>query len=771
MSANDNEDYSNDSHENDVITAEFVQSTMQLIRAEAIDSNAFQQCSRDLQQFEQQLSNEVAVSKVIPILCTLGITNSRAQEIAASTKKITPLKEWIKSIKQYFHSKRNNARATYKFPYGFWTAKEDEIELRKRIGLRALKTKPKKKMDRIQILHHLDDHPDEATSREQQDEEIGDLRYAILNGAVSRAFLRPLEGDEKKEAKLGHQNEKPYLRQYYYDGKAGIVPGVSLCEVRECGLAMKTGRPYIRDSADALGFELLDDEEIYADDNEYYDAIKSHPVECKCRCGKGSDGTLAQAIKIQKKIAALGGLDYQRRLDTGLAVYTQVSSSQHQFIAELIPKASERIQVLHHAYTYGANKTMFLVGNSAGKVIYGVMVKFDEQLLESYGQSTDYLYNNGLNIFYESNPSDLPISSIKSVLLSDDKLKKKYTIDDFMTSWLIWRELLPANDSPHKFPLPECNMLIPWDHAMWNSSKGGSDTVTGFCYKNQVILPIRSPQTAVVARFIMLFAVLNHRMAQSVTGTKEPDIEKDTIRTVRERNNKRLPFHKSLQFITENLLERCQVQRPTQNQSVPLQQPAPRFNKKNKKSRHDKDHNVLAQSGTTGVSPHGRGKANNAKFGTDQFRLRCAGCTGHPIRIAKRQKKRGKDDKIGLFRSPCALCDNRTSHMCFNCKQSLCFNEDRSEEIKELLQTNPEKIKRVAPALEPFISKRDTPAHWREIGMFGMQEIYTSMSCFHFCHPEYLTLRKTDGSDSTDEDEDTLVSSITSRSGLSSPTL
>ena len=62
--ANDNEDNSNDSRENDVITAEFVQSTMQLIRAEANDSNALQQCSRDLQQFEQQLSNEVAISKV-----------------------------------------------------------------------------------------------------------------------------------------------------------------------------------------------------------------------------------------------------------------------------------------------------------------------------------------------------------------------------------------------------------------------------------------------------------------------------------------------------------------------------------------------------------------------------------------------------------------------------------------------------------------------------------------------------------------------------------
>ena len=228
--ADDNEDNNNDSSENDVITTEFVRSTMQLTRVDANNNNAVQQCKSNIQQFEQQLSNDVAVSKIIPILCTLGITNSRAQDIAASTKKIAPLKAWIKSIKQYVERKRNDESATYKFPYGFWSAKEVEIELRNRIGLRALKTKPKKKNDRIAILHHLDDHPEEATTSEQQDDEISDLCYAIINNAVLRAFLRPLEGNDKKEAKLGHQNEEPYLRQYYYDSKAGHVPSVSLCE-------------------------------------------------------------------------------------------------------------------------------------------------------------------------------------------------------------------------------------------------------------------------------------------------------------------------------------------------------------------------------------------------------------------------------------------------------------------------------------------------------------------------------------------------------------
>ena len=86
-------------------------------------------------------------------------------------------------------------------PYGFWSVKEVEIELQNRIGLRAFKTKPKKKNDRIAILHHLDDHPEEATTSEQQDDEISDLCYAIINDAVLRAFLRPLEGKSRPRSK------------------------------------------------------------------------------------------------------------------------------------------------------------------------------------------------------------------------------------------------------------------------------------------------------------------------------------------------------------------------------------------------------------------------------------------------------------------------------------------------------------------------------------------------------------------------------------------
>ena len=70
-----------------------------------------------------------------------------------------------------------------------------------------------------------------------------------------------------------------------------------------------------------------------------------------------------------------------------------------------------------------------------------------------------------------------------------------------MTSFLIWRELFPCGLESHTFPIPACDMLVPIEYSLWNTLKGGSDTVTGFAWNGLSILPIKSPQTAVTARF------------------------------------------------------------------------------------------------------------------------------------------------------------------------------------------------------------------------------------------------------------------------------
>ena len=154
---------------------------------------------------------------------------------------------------------------------------------------------------------------------------------------------------------------------------------------------------------------------------------------------------------------------------------------------------------------------------------------------------------DGLKTFYEDKIEDLPLNYMESILLGDERLKKKYNLDNFMTSLLIWKKINPidSNLSASKYPIPPCNMLVPLDYSLWNSSKGGPDTVTRFVCNCQIIVPIRSPQIVVVASFFALHAVLFHQLTQAVTMLNKPaDIDMDTIKHVHDRNNKRWPFYK-----------------------------------------------------------------------------------------------------------------------------------------------------------------------------------------------------------------------------------
>ena len=77
-----------------------------------------------------------------------------------------------------------------------------------------------------------------------------------------------------------------------------------------------------------------------------------------------------------------------------------------------------------------------------------------------YGKALQSLYDNGLDLFYGNSIDDLLLDIIEGVLLSTPNLKSKFQLDDFVTSYLIWRELLPNNLDGHKFPIPACDMLI-----------------------------------------------------------------------------------------------------------------------------------------------------------------------------------------------------------------------------------------------------------------------------------------------------------------------
>ncbi len=63
------------------------------------------------------------------------------------------------------------------------------------------------------------------------------------------------------------------------------------------------------------------------------------------------------------------------------AAYLKISSSLEVLIQKLIPNSSERIQILHHAYTYSRKQTAILVSDPKGKLMRGLPLKTSYCLL------------------------------------------------------------------------------------------------------------------------------------------------------------------------------------------------------------------------------------------------------------------------------------------------------------------------------------------------------------------------------------------------------
>ena len=132
-------------------------------------------------------------------------------------------------------------------------------------------------------------------------------------------------------------------------------------------MAMKDGSIFVRGSADGIAFERN------SDVNDDFDVIKSHLVECKCRSSNKRNGSLQQAKRIRSIVArTIGSQATVTAMARNDALYLRVDSADRELLHKLIPDKSERIQILHHAYTYGRDTTSLLVGDAQGRILYGL---------------------------------------------------------------------------------------------------------------------------------------------------------------------------------------------------------------------------------------------------------------------------------------------------------------------------------------------------------------------------------------------------------------
>ena len=214
-------------------------------------------------------------------------------------------------------------------------------------------------------------------------------------------------------------------------------------------------------------------------------------------------------------------------------------------LLKYIPRNHEDLQLLHHVYTHDARTGVLLVGNTK-TLMHGVYVDYPGELLNAYGDIIDYLYNCHLSWAYGP-LKDVPTNTIMAVLESTEMSSYKVDEEAFWNHFKLWRSINGPNVNV-KFPLPPCDRLIPYQHSLWNASKGGGDTITKLIDSNEENLGIRTPQTIATSRILMLYGVAYHRELQMLTAKDDVDCY-DNLFDFRSACNTRWSFHQSLRYL------------------------------------------------------------------------------------------------------------------------------------------------------------------------------------------------------------------------------
>ena len=397
-----------------------------------------------------------------------------------------------------------------------------------------------------------------------------------------------------------------------------------------------------------------------------------------------------------------------------------------------------------HTSIYDTKKGLVVVGNDH-HVVIGVFIEFPQSLKEAYLDVLDHLYDTQMKWVYGP-VSEVPLQEISKALQSKEMKSYKVDLDSFRCYYGIWRCLNVPECPRNKImmPLPPCSHLIPFVHSLWNSAKGGSDTITKLLWNCQACLTINNPQTVTTARMLLLFAVLVHRLHQVGTSS---DFEKYcSLEHFRNAANARLSFHTSVGLITECFTKACNPFCKADNEVAPQQlSPQRKRTTRNAPVPHTtKQWGIPLKSGSTPT----RGRPHSGK--STLHELRCQSCPGFPAQRMKKRFDKGKkwDGSYAPVENRCALCGMKTKTYCLGCNRTLCFNFDRTEKLKMMeakLFSNDRSVVLKVPELFQmvwYVDKRvpnpiaRTVRYDTESNVF--EENFFTISCYHMVHSSQL---------------------------------
>jgi hypothetical protein len=244
-------------------------------------------------------------------------------------------------------------------------------------------------------------------------------------------------------------------------------------------------------------------------------------------------------------------------------------------------------------------------------------------------------------------------------------------------------------------PLPALARIVPLVISTWNALKGGGDTITKLLDRCKEQVGIRSECVMALARLLLYFAVLFHRINQWSHAKVDLDFY-PSAEHARDANNKRASFYKSLTLLCEMLIS--QARRATlvgggeaafdeltvhynELLAVPEcnEDEDPDANGKRKARTRSRSNSLPgpiqldAPGGKTGITPKHRAGSNPL------FMERCQSCIGlyfGKMVADPRVERVAADPRL---RRMCYNCNTNTDWFCFGCRRWLCMTPPKTK--------------------------------------------------------------------------------------------
>jgi hypothetical protein len=364
--------------------------------------------------------------------------------------------------------------------------------------------------------------------------------------------------------------------------------------------------------------------------------------------------------------------------------------AQSENFRYFVEDKKEAIQILHHASIYDVKIVLLLIGNNDADIFCGIFVRFDNEikaawvdvLRDIHNQSLGWAYNNQLESgrpsYEERTFLDPVLSTIKIQNKKDGKL-------DFR-SFQQWVELWYDVRFCKALPLPPIARIIPYNIAVWNSFKGGSDTLTKLIWNADYNPPTNDIQAHAVARLLLLASTVVHRLHHMATANPSLNVYR-SLRHYRNAASHRNSFYElmlSLSRVYGEPQRRVQIldqvsqnivgRMSTRASSTVLESQfgAQKTGKTPKRKRPERMGSLMERD------------TENMTESEKEIVNRSQSCTGPIAYLVNAKGEQGP-------KGPCGLCRKETSWFCFGCRQNFCFTAKMSD-VAMSLASNPPRI-------------------------------------------------------------------------------